>query len=82
MTGEALRKKAYQVNKRMSMQILADIFFEGDTSREELQEVAIFIGSLSTNPYIRSTYEASTRIETFNKIHALGEDFNEARYRD
>lgn len=82
LKGEELRKKTYEVNKRKSMQILADIFFEGDASRPELQEVAIFTGTLSTDPYIRSTYQASTRIETFKKIHALGEDFNEARYRD
>lgn len=47
-----------------------------------LQEVAIFTRCLADNPYIKSTYQASTAINTYKKVNALKEDYNRARGSD
>lgn len=74
LKGEALRRKWYEVNRRKCMQIVADLYLNGDVNHENLKEVAIFAKSLSKSPYIRSTYQAATAPGVYSSIVKNGED--------
>lgn len=64
------------------MRIIADLYLQGNVNHELLQEVAIFTRCLADNPHIRSTYQASTAINTYRRVNALKEDYNKARGSD
>lgn len=64
----------YRINKAKALQIIADLFLEGDSNSPHLKEVAIFHRSLSASPYIKSTYQSVTATSTYHKISKTGEN--------
>ena len=68
LQGQQLKSAQYQVNKKMAMAVLADIYLEGNTGHQYIQKCMIFTRSLSYIPYIRDTYDSTTAPTVMKKL--------------